>query len=154
MLLFKYEVLSVAHEPSKKAIFRIIVSDEAEDNVTCWFNDKEFKHTISKNDIERILEIIKRNHDVFSIPDHLEPNDTPHGQEYSFYFSDGEHHNSFSGFDILDYGRKPRKNATLALRVSREIKEYVLNPNNIKTMIPRGLQNWLKYRHPSNTIKI
>jgi len=153
MLLFEYEVLSTLYESSKKN-FRIAISDEAENNVTSWFHNKKYQYTISRNDIKRITEIIKRDSSVFAIPARLKPNNIPHKQEYSFFFSDGEQCNSFSGFDILDYGNKPRKNATLALRVSREIKEYVLEPNNIKTMIPRRLQNWPKYRRPSSTIKI
>ena len=90
---------------------------------------------------------------VFDIPEELEPNESLGGDTiYGFTFCDGERTNSFYGKDILDYGRQPRKNATLALRTAREIKEKVLDPNHIRTMISSRLQHWPKYRKESDLI--
>ena len=104
--------------------------------------------------MKRIIKIINDNPEIFDIPKDLEPNDVLDGDEYSFKFSNGVKSNTFSGFNILEYGRRSRKNATLALRVARRIKEEVLSDYKIRTMIPSRLQNWPRYRKVSSVIKI
>lgn len=155
MVLFEYKVSPVRFSlDSPEYIFHIVVTNNKEDNVTTWLQDKKYLHTIPSSEIDKIKSIIQRHPELFHIPENLEPNTVLDGNKYSFAFSDGERTNSFSGLNILDYGRSPRKNATLALRVAREIKEKVLDLNNIRTMIPTRLQHWPKYKKPSNTIKI
>ena len=155
MIIFEYKVSPVRLSPdAPESIFRITVTSDKENNVITWFHDKKYPHTIPANEINKIKSIIKEHSELFRIPEYLEPNTVLDGEEYSFIFSDGKRTNSFSGFNILDYGRSPRENATLALRVAREIKEKVLDLNSIKTMIPTRLQHWPKYRKPSNVIKI
>ena len=155
MVIFEYKVSPAWLSPNApKYIFCVRVTDDGESNVITWFHDKKYLHTIPINEIEEIKNIIKKYPELFNIPEYLEPNNALDGEEYSFIFSDGKITNSFSGLNILDYGRKPRKNATLALRVSRMIKERVLDSNGIKTMIPTRLQHWPKYRKPSNNISI
>ena len=155
MILFEYKVSPARLSPvAPESIFRITVTSDKENNVITWFHDKKYLHTIPTSEINKIKSIIKEHSELFRIPECLEPNTVLDGEEYSFIFSDGKNTNSFSGFNILDYGRSPRENATLALRVAREIKEKVLDLNSIKTMIPTRLQHWPKYRKPSNVIKI
>jgi len=155
MTIFEYRVSPAWLSPvAPESIFRITVTSNKENNVITWFHDKKHLHTIPTSEINKIKSIIKEHSELFRIPEYLEPNTVLDGNEYSFIFSDGKRANSFSGFNILDYGRSPHKNATLALRVAREIKEKVLDLNNIKTMIPTRLQHWPKYRKPSNTIKM
>ncbi len=155
MVIFEYKVSPAQLFPDAlESIFRIVVTDGKEDNVTTWFRDKKYLHTIPTSEINKIKSIIKEHPELFHIPEYLEPNTVLDGEEYSFIFSDGKNTNSFSGFNILDYGRSPRKNATLALKTARTIKEKVLDLNGIRTMIPTRLQHWPKYRKPSNNIKI
>ena len=155
MIIFEYKVSPAWLSPdAPESIFRIIVTSDKENNVITWFHDKKYLHTIPTNEINTIKSIIKEHSELFRIPEYLEPNTVLDGEEYSFIFSDGKNTNSFSGFNILDYGRNPRKNATLALRVARTIKEKVLDPSGVRTMIPTRLQHWPKYRKPSNNIKI
>lgn len=155
MIIFEYKVSPAWLSPdAPESIFRITVTSDKGNNVITWFHDKKYPHTIPANEINKIKSIIKEHSELFRIPEYLEPNTVLDGEEYSFIFSDGKNTNSFSGFNILDYGRSPRENATLALRVARTIKEKVLDPSGIKTMIPTRLQHWPKYRKPSNNIKI
>ncbi len=142
MIIFEYIVSPAWLSPTApEYLFRITVTDDKKENVTTWFNDKKYLHTIPIDKIEIIKNIIMSNPELFNIPEHLEPNGILDGEEYSFTFSDGKNTNSFSGFNILDYGRIPRKNATLALRVARTIKEKVLDLNGVRTMIPNRLQH-------------
>ena len=155
MIIFEYKVSPAwgcANEESHISFVR--VTDDAKDNAITVFYGKEYLHTISQKDIKKIIKIIDDYPEIFEIPERLEPNAVLDGYEYSFKFADGVRSNEFGGFNILDYGRSPRKNATLALRVARRIKEEVLMDNKIRTMIPSRLQHWLKYRKPSNIIKI
>ena len=155
MTIFEYKVSPAWLSPdAPESIFRITVTSDKENNVTTWFHDKKYLHTIPTSEINKIKSIIKEHSELFRIPGCLETNTVLDGEEYSFIFSDGKNTNSFSGFNILDYGRSPRKNATLALRVARTIKEKVLDLNGVRTMIPTRLQHWPKYRKPSNNIKI
>ena len=154
MLIFSYHITSLMIGPAKDdKIFRIVITDDEKDNVTTWFRGKKYKHTLATKDIKHIIKIIKVAPGLFDIPKELEPNESLGGGTiYGFTFCDGEHTNSFYGKDILDYGRRPRKNATLALRTAREIKEKVLEPNNIRTMISSRLQHWEKYRNYSHEV--
>ena len=155
MTIFEYKVSSARPSPgTPEYIFRIIVTSDKENNAITWFHDKKYLRTVPAGEVNKIKDIIREHPELFDIPEDLEPNTILDGNEYSFTFSDGKRTNSFSGFNILDYGRSPRENATLALRVAREIKEKVLDLNCIKTMIPTRLQRWPKYRKPSNVIKI
>lgn len=155
MTIFEYRISPAWLSPdAPESIFRITVTSDKENNVTTWFHDKKYLHTIPTSEINKIKSIIKEHSELFRIPGCLETNTVLDGEEYSFIFSDGKNTNSFSGFNILDYGRSPRKNATLALRVARTIKEKVLDLNGVRTMIPTRLQHWPKYRKPSNNIKI
>lgn len=150
MMIFEYKVSS---PEALEFIFCIRITDDAENNVITWFRDKKYLHTIPASEVNKIKNIIKASPELFHIPEHLEPNTVLDGEKYSFIFSDGKNAISFSGFNILDYGRKPRKNATLALRVAREIKEAVLDLNHIRTMIPTRLQHWPKGRKSSGVVK-
>lgn len=155
MIIFEYKVSPAWLSPdAPESIFCITVTNDKENNAITWFHDKKHLHTIPASEINKIKSIIKEHPELFRIPEYLEPNTVLDGKEYSFIFSDGKNTNSFSGFNILDYGRSPRENATLALRVARTIKEKVLDLNGIRTMIPTRLQHWPKYRKPSNNIKI
>lgn len=155
MTIFEYKVSPAWLSPdTPEYIFRIIVTDDEDNNIITWFHDKKYLHTIPPNEIDKIKNIIKEHSELFLIPKYLEPNTVLDGEEYSFVFSDGKNTNSFSGLNILNYDRSPRKNATLALRVARTIKEKVLDPNGVRTIIPARLQHWPKYRKPSNNIKI
>lgn len=155
MTIFEYKVSSARPSPgTPEYIFRIIVTSDKENNATTWFHDKKYLRTVPASEVNKIKDIIREHPELFDIPEDLEPNTILDSNEYSFTFSDGKRTNSFSGFNILDYDRNPRENATLALRVAREIKEKVLDLNSIKTMIPTRLQHWPKYRKPSNVIKI
>lgn len=155
MTIFEYKVSPAWLSPdAPESIFRITVTYGKENNVITWFHDKKHLHTIPASEINKIKNIIKEHSELFRIPEYLEPNTVLDGEEYSFIFSDGKNTNSFSGFNILDYGRSPRENATLALRVAREIKEAVLDLNHIRTMIPTRLQHWPKDRKSSGVVKI
>ena len=155
MTIFEYRISPAWLSPdAPESIFRITVTSDKENNVITWFHDKKYLHTIPTSEINKIKSIIKEHSELFRIPGCLEPNTVLDSEEYSFIFSDGKNTNSFSGFNILDYGRSPRKNTTLALRVARAIKEKVLDLNGVRTMIPTRLQHWPKYRKPSNNIKI
>ncbi|MCR5572808.1 MAG: hypothetical protein K6F57_03480 [Candidatus Saccharibacteria bacterium] len=156
MIIFSYCTTSLDFElVDKNKIFRIVITDDEKDNVTTWFRGKKYKHTLAPKDIEHIIKIIKVAPGLFDIPKELEPNESLGGGTiYGFTFCDGKRTNSFYGKDILDYGRRPRKNATLALRTAREIKEKVLEPNNIRTMISSRLQHWPKYRKESDFIPV
>ena len=151
MTIFEYKVSS---PEALEFIFCIRITDDAENNVATWFRDKKYLHTIPASEVNKIKNIIKASPELFHIPERLEPNAVLDGEKYSFIFSDGKNAISFSGFNILDYGRSPRKNATLALRVAREIKEAVLDLNHIRTMIPTRLQHWPKGRKSSGVVKI
>ena len=154
MIIFSYCTTSLDFElVDKNKIFRIVITDDEKDNVTTWFRGKKYKHTLAPKDIKHIIKIIKAAPGLFDISKELEPNESLGGGTiYGFTFCDGKRTNSFYGKDILDYGRRPRKNATLALRAAREIKEKVLEPNNIRTMISSRLQHWPKYRKESDFI--
>ena len=156
MLIFSYHITVLMIAPAgNDKIFRIVITDDEKDNVTTWFRDKKYKHTLAPKDIKHIIKIIKAAPGLFDIPEELEPNDSLGGSTiYGFTFCDGRRTNSFYGKDILDYGRRPRKNATLALRTAREIKEKVLESNNIRTMISSRLQHWPKYRKESDFIPV
>ena len=155
MTIFEYRTSPAWLSPdAPESIFRITVTSDKENNVITWFHDKKHLHTIPASEINKIKSIIKEHSELFRIPEYLEPNTVLDGEEYSFIFSDGKNTNSFSGFNILDYGRSPHKNATLASRVARTIKEKVLDLNGVRTMIPTRLQHWPKHRKPSNNIKI
>ena len=153
MLIFSYRMVSIDYLLANEKIFRIDITDAEKDNTITWFRGKKYKHTLEPKEIKRIIKIIKGAPGLFDIKKKLEPNDfDDYGVIYYFVFSDGEHTNRFSGQNILDYGRLPRKNATLALRTAREIKEKVLEPNGIRTMISSRLQHWPKYRLESDLI--
>ena len=156
MLIFSYHITDRLIGPAEDdKIFHIVITDDEKDNVTTWFRGKKYKHTLATKDIKHIIKIIKAAPELFDIPEELEPNESLGcGTIYGFTFCDGERTNSFYGKDILDYGRRPRKNATLALRTAREIKEKVLEPNNIRTMISSRLQHWEKYRKESDFIPV
>ena len=156
MLIFSYRIVVLMIAPAgNDKIFRIVITDDEKDNVTTWFRGKKYKHTLAPKDIKHIIKIIKAAPGLFDIPKELEPNDSLGGSTiYGFAFCDGRRTNSFYGKDILDYGRRPRKNATLALRTAREIKEKVLESNNIRTMISSRLQHWPKYRKESDFIPV
>lgn len=140
MVIFEYKVSPAWLSPeAPEYIFRITVTNDKEDNIITWFYDKKYLHTIPISEINKIKNIIKERPELLHIPEYLEPNTVLDGEEYSFTFSDGKSTNSFSGFNILDYGRSPCKNATLALRIARTIKEKVLDLNGIRTMIPTRL---------------
>lgn len=154
MIIFEYTVSPawLAPDDDKRTSY-VRVTDELKDNVTTYFFGKTYHHTLPKGEIEKIIKIINGYPDLFDI-EQLEPNDVLDGDEYKFTFSNGKKSNSFVGYNILDYGSKPRKNATMALRAARHIKDHVLWQNNIRTMIPNRLQHWPKYRKPSDLIKI
>lgn len=154
MIIFEYKVSPawLAPDDDKRTSY-IRVTDEQKDNVTTFFFGKIYHHTLPKEEIDKIIAIIDKYPGLFDI-EQLEPNDVLDGDEYKFIFSNRKKSNSFVGYNILDYGSKPRKNATMALRAARHIKEHVLWQNNIRTMIPNRLQHWPKYRKPSNLIKI
>lgn len=155
MIVFEYKVSSAwGHIDSEGEKFLVRITDDVNNNVVTRFYGKEYYHTISEKDLKQVIKIINDNPEIFDIPKDLEPNDVLDGDEYSFRFSNGVLCNAFSGFNILEYGRKPRKNATLALRVARRIKEEVLYKYKIRTMIPSRLQNWPKYRRSSSNIRI
>ena len=154
MIIFEYKVSPARLTPDvDKETSYVRVTDNPKDNVTTFFFGKEYHHTISKEDIDRIKEIIDGYPELLNIRE-LEPNSVLDGSEYYFTFSNGKKSNSFTGYNILDYGSSPRKNATMALRAARHIKDQVLGQNNIRTMIPNRLQHWPKYRKSSNLIKI
>lgn len=153
MVIFKYK-LSPAWGVIDGEIFCVTMTDDLKNNVTTRFQGKEYTYTISQDDIELAKRIIQKMPGVFEIPEHLEPNDVLDGEMYSFVFSDGERSVASKGFNILDYGRKPRKNATMALRLAREINQAVLSPNKIRTRIPSKLQHWPKYRPRTEEIDI
>ena len=154
MLIFSYHITVLMIAPAgNDKIFCIVITDDEIDNVTTWFRGRKYKHTLAPKDIKHIIKIIKAAPGLFNIPEELEPNESLGGGTiYGFTFCDGKRTNSFYGKDILDYGRRPRKNATLALRTAREIKEKVLDPNHIRTMISSRLQQWPKYRKESDLI--
>ena len=156
MLIFSYFIVVLMIAPAgNDKIFRIVITDDEKDNVTTWFRGKKYKHTLAPKDIKHIIKIIKAAPGLFDIPEELELNESLGGGTiYGFTFSDSKRTNSFSGKDILDYGRLPRKNATLALRTAREIKEKILDPNHIRTMISSRLQHWPKYRKESDFIPV
>ena len=153
MVIFEYKV-SPAWGEFGDEIFCVTMTDDLKNNVVTRFRGKEFVYTISQDDIELTKRIIRKMSGVFEIPECLEPNDVLDGGMYSFVFSDGERSVRFSGFNILDYGRKPRKNATMALRLAREINQAVLSHNGIRTRIPSKLQHWPKYEKRKEEIKI
>ena len=155
MVIFEYKVSPTwGHIVNENEIFLVRITDDIKNNVVTSFYGKKYCHTISEKDLKRIIKIINDTPEIFDIPKDLEPNDVLDGDEYSFKFSNGVKSNAFSGFNILEYGRKPRKNATLALRVARRIKEEVHSDYKIRTMIPSRLQNWPRYTKVSSVIKI
>lgn len=154
MIIFEYKVSPAWLTPDMdKKMSYVRITDDSKDNVTTYFFGKKYHYTISKEDIGKIKEIISGYPELFSIKE-LEPNSVLDGNEYCFTFSNGKKSNSFTGYNILDYGSSPRKNATMAIRAARHIKEHVLWQNKIRTMIPDRLQHWPRYRKPSNLIKI
>ena len=153
MVIFEYK-LSPAWGVIDEEIFCVTMTDDLKNNVTTRFRGKKYTYTISQDDIEFTKRIIQKMPVVFEIPKLLEPNDVLDGEIYSFVFSDGERSVAFEGFNILDYGRKPRKNATMVLRLAREIDQAVLSPNKIRTRIPSKLQHWPKYGKRREEIKI
>ena len=154
MIIFEYKVSPawLASDNNKRTSY-VRVTDEQKDNVTTYFFGKTYHHTLPKEEIDKIIAIIDKYPGLFDIRQ-LEPNGVLDGDEYKFTFSNRIESNSFIGYNILDYGSKPRKNATMALRAARHIKDHVFWQNNIRTMIPNRLQHWPKYRKPSNLIKI
>lgn len=155
MVIFKYRVTPVSTKSGASSRTSFVrVTDEPDNNVvTSWFG-KEYRHTISQADVLKIKKIIDGYPGIFEIEEELEPNNISGGNRYAFIFSNGKKTNSFVGFNILDYGSMPRKNATMALRAARQIKECVLWPNGIRTMIPNRLQHWPKNRNWPKLIKI
>ena len=145
MIIFRYRIKSAMIDPETNGpIFDITITDSPKDNVKTIFNNKPYTHTIKKEGIEKIKTIIRKNPELLEIKQ-LEPNhNILDGNEYEFIFSDGKKSASFSGYNILDYGSQPRKNATLALRTARTIKDQVLLNYHIKTMIENRLQHWPK----------
>ena len=145
MIIFRYRINDAMIDPeTNDPIFDITITDSPKDNVKTTFDGKSYTHTIKKDDIEKIKAIIRKNPELLEIKE-LEPNyNILDGNEYEFTFSDGKKSTSFSGYNILDYGRQPRKNATLALRTARTIKDQVLLKYGIKTMISNRLQHWPK----------
>ena len=148
MIIFQYNVSPawLAPDDDKRTSW-IRVTDEQKDNVTTYFFGKTYHHTLPKEEIDKIIAIINKYSGLFDIRQ-LEPNDVLDGYEYEFTFSNRKKSNSFVGYGILDYGSKPRKNATMALRAARHIKDHVLLRNNIRTMISNRLQHWPKFRYP------
>lgn len=124
MIIFSYSIKPAKISPRYKGSF-LRVSDNIEDNVTACFDGKIYRHTLPKEEIAKIIQIIQKSPELFNITE-LEPNNVLDGYQYNFTFSDGVRTCSFSGFNILDYGSLPRKNTTLALRAARDIKDHVL----------------------------
>lgn len=154
MIIFEYKVSPAWLTPDiDKETSYVRVTDDPKDNVTTFFFGKEYRHTIPEEDIEKIKDIINKYPELFNIRE-LEPNSVLDGYEYYFAFSNGKKFNNFTGYNILDYGSRPRKNATMALRAARHIKDHVLWQNKIRTTIPNRLQHWPKYRKPSDLLKI
>lgn len=156
MLIFSYRITSLDYAPiDNKEIFRIDITDDEKDNTITHFYGKEYIHTLSCKAVGQIIDIIRERPELFGFPGELEPNEIDDaGTQYEFTFCDGKRTNSFRGQNILDYGSLPHKRATLALRVAREIKEKVLEPNGIRTMISSRLQHWPKYRPESDLIPV
>ena len=154
MIIFSYRITSLNFSPEAgKEIFRIDITDDEKDNIITHFYGKEYIRTLSRKAVGQIIDITRERPELFDFPDELEPNEIDDaGTQYEFTFCDGKRTNSFRGQNILDYGSLPRKRATLALRVAREIKEKVLEPNGIRTMISSRLQHWPKYRLESDLI--
>lgn len=154
MIIFRYRITDAMVCPdTSNPIFDITITDEPKDNVKTIFSEKHYTHTIPQDAIEKIKSIIKKNPELLEIKE-LEPNhQVLDGNIYEFVFSDGEKSTSFSGSNIMDYGSQPRKNATLAIRTARTIKDQVLLDYHIKTMIENRLQHWPD-RHYIPKIKI
>ena len=128
-------------------IFDITITDEPKNNVKTTFSEKHYTHTIPEDAIEKIKFIIHEKPELLEIKE-LEPNhQVLDGDIYEFVFSDGEKSTSFSGYNIMDYGNQPRKNATMAIRTARAIKDQVLLNYHIKTMIENRLQHWPDRRY-------
>ena len=154
MIIFEYKVSPAWLTPDiDKETSYVRVTNNSIDNVTTFFFGKEYRHTIPEEDIEKIKDIINEYPELLNIRE-LEPNSVLDGYEYYFAFSNGKKSNNFTGYNILDYGSSPRKNATMALRAARHIKDHVLWQNKIRTTIPNRLQHWPKYRKPSDLIKM
>lgn len=148
MIIFEYKVSPAWLAPDDdKRTSLIRVTDEQKDNVTTYFFGKTYHHTLPKEEIDKIIAIINKYPGLFDIRQ-LEPNDVLDGYEYEFTFSNRKNPIVLSDTGILDYGSKPRKNATMALRAARHIKDHVLLQNNIRTMISNRLQHWPKFRYP------
>ena len=153
MTIFEYRKSLIQSAPDNKKTSYIKITNEPKDNVTTFLFGKTYRYTLPKRELKKIIAIIDKHPALFDIKE-LESNNSLEGDEFQFTFSNGEKTNSFTGYNILDYGSKPRKNATLALRIARDINESVLQLNNIRTTIPNRLQHWPKYRKSSNLIKI
>lgn len=153
MIIFRYRIADAMVDPEiSNPIFDITITDAKKDNVKTVFDNKTYTHTIPQNEIEKIKSIINKKPELLEIKQ-LEPNhEVLDGAIYEFIFSNGQKSASFNGYNILDYGRQPRKNATLALRTARTIKDQVLLNYGIKTMISNRLQHWPKHR-PRSIIK-
>lgn len=151
MIIFRYRITDAMICPdTSNPIFDITITDDKKDNIKTTFDNKHYTRTLPKDAIEKIKSIIKKNPELLEIKE-LEPNhQVLDGDIYEFIFSDGQKSASFNGCNILDYGRQPRKNATLALRTARTIKDQVLLDYHIKTMIENRLQHWPK--HPQRAI--
>ena len=150
MLIFEYRVTSFL---SSNADSYVRINSDLEDNVVACFNGKIHHYSLAKEEIAKVAKIIESYPELFNVKE-LEPNNTPGDMRYDFTFSTIAKTCSFSGFNILDYGRLPRKNATLALRAARDIKDHVLDLNGIYTAVPNRLQHWPKHTIRSGKIHI
>ena len=66
MILFEYKVSPAWLSPSApESIFRIIITDDNEDNVITWFHDKKYSHTIPTSEIDKIKDIIKNHYSIY-----------------------------------------------------------------------------------------
>ena len=109
MVIFEYKVALAWLCPDiDSKTFYVRITDDTEGNVKTFFFGEKNTYTLSNDDINKVKAIIRARPGLFSIKE-LEPNAVLDGDEYSFVFSDGERMNRFKGYNILDYGRKPRK---------------------------------------------
>ena len=84
MIIFRYHITDRFIGSAKDdKIFRIVITDDKKDNVTTWFRDKKYKHTLAPKDIKHIIKIIKAAPGLFDIPKELEPNESLGGSTIS-----------------------------------------------------------------------